>query len=669
MHQFNRWYLLGSILVSFLIPSYIIYVPATAAENFIGLEQQQPQQQPVTDIAFLNTVSIDAPAQVNTINYEVYLSGLYILISSILAFIFIKSIYKIIAKVRKNERLNYYSATVILLKEEILPHTFLSYIFLNKQAYVKDQSEQLILTHELAHVKQKHSIDIIFIELLHLVFWIVPIFKWYKKAIQLNHEFLADQAVLNTHNNISEYQNLLLQLTTQNNSSYLASNLNYSLTKKRLLMMTTPSSKTKILIKKLLVVPVVAGFIFAFAQRVEAKQNEKPQVKEIKKLTTNLSEEDLYRDYVYKNVILKYTDKNGNKIEKSYPEMTPEEKKMLGSPMPLLFKKKIPSEKIISDLKNSEKYAIWINEKVVDNSILDTYTNSDFSSYFISFVYKNARSERFPQEYQAHLTTNDFFETRNNKRVRDFEDYKEKRKKDPNYRGETSKKQPMIFFKSLNSPKKEKKENVATVKKNLPPPMDTIYTYKHFVKKIQAAPKTGKPYMTRIKQMYKEMTPKQRDQVIEPSLVLPKPEVINVNGNKDSNKRQLAISISPEGFFSINTDDTFKTFEPISLASIEELLSKLSTNEIKNTFVFAKSKDLNKFRSKPSNSKEYQDDIEINLFKSKIKIITLKENGNDLIQVPYIQYVLDNKDTKLVKPHVQKLAIIFKKYGITNMTI
>ncbi|GGG96622.1 hypothetical protein GCM10011416_13080 [Polaribacter pacificus] len=660
---------MGSILVSFLIPSYIIYVPATAAENFIGLEQQQPQQQPVTDIAFLNTVSIDAPAQVNTINYEVYLSGLYILISSILAFIFIKSIYKIIAKVRKNERLNYYSATVILLKEEILPHTFLSYIFLNKQAYVKDQSEQLILTHELAHVKQKHSIDIIFIELLHLVFWIVPIFKWYKKAIQLNHEFLADQAVLNTHNNISEYQNLLLQLTTQNNSSYLASNLNYSLTKKRLLMMTTPSSKTKILIKKLLVVPVVAGFIFAFAQRVEAKQNEKPQVKEIKKLTTNLSEEDLYRDYVYKNVILKYTDKNGNKIEKSYPEMTPEEKKMLGSPMPLLFKKKIPSEKIISDLKNSEKYAIWINEKVVDNSILDTYTNSDFSSYFISFVYKNARSERFPQEYQAHLTTNDFFETRNNKRVRDFEDYKEKRKKDPNYRGETSKKQPMIFFKSLNSPKKEKKENVATVKKNLPPPMDTIYTYKHFVKKIQAAPKTGKPYMTRIKQMYKEMTPKQRDQVIEPSLVLPKPEVINVNGNKDSNKRQLAISISPEGFFSINTDDTFKTFEPISLASIEELLSKLSTNEIKNTFVFAKSKDLNKFRSKPSNSKEYQDDIEINLFKSKIKIITLKENGNDLIQVPYIQYVLDNKDTKLVKPHVQKLAIIFKKYGITNMTI
>jgi len=70
-------------------------------------------------------------------------------------------------------------------------------------------------------------------------------------------------------------------------------------------MMTTPSSKTKILIKKLLVVPVVAGFIFAFAQRVEAKQNENPQFKDIKKLTTNLSEEELYKDYAYKNVVLK----------------------------------------------------------------------------------------------------------------------------------------------------------------------------------------------------------------------------------------------------------------------------------------------------------------------------------------------------------------------------
>ena len=93
----------------------------------------------------------------------------------------------------------------------------------------------------------------LFIELLQIAFWFIPIFKLYKKAIQLNHEFLADDAVIKSHKNITEYQYVLLNTSAQNNNIYLASNLNYSLTKKRLLMMTTPSSNTKILLKKLLV--------------------------------------------------------------------------------------------------------------------------------------------------------------------------------------------------------------------------------------------------------------------------------------------------------------------------------------------------------------------------------------------------------------------------------
>lgn len=286
MHRFNRFYLLGSIVFAFLIPSFTITVSPTEFIEPIVQEYQMVDQMQITSIA---------SAEKTEINYMNYVYGLYLLISGILLFYFVKSLHKILLKTRKNEKVNYYTATVILLKEKILPHTFLKYIFINKNEYINDKSEQLILTHELAHVKQKHSLDVLFIELLLIAFWFIPLFRFYKKAIQLNHEFLADDAVIKTHKNISEYQHLLLNVSTQENNIYLASNLNYSLTKKRLLMMTTPSSKTKILLKKLLVLPLTAGFIFAFAQRVEAqeKKNEKPQVVVVETEENGISEKEM----------------------------------------------------------------------------------------------------------------------------------------------------------------------------------------------------------------------------------------------------------------------------------------------------------------------------------------------------------------------------------------
>ncbi len=280
MHRFNRFYLLGSILFSFLVPSFVITVAPETLETPLFTEVSTLEQFPV------ETASLEVT---ETINYTQYIIGLYILVSLILFVLLSRKVYNLLHKAKQNKQLNYFSATVVLLKERIVPYTFLQYIFINKFTYQTDSLEEQILTHELAHVEQKHSIDVLLIEVLQNLFWFNPIFRYYKKAIQLNHEFLADDAVINSHKNITEYQQVLLNTTAQNNNIYLASNLNYSLTKKRLLMMTTPSSKTKILLKKLLVAPLVAGFIFAFAQRVEA-QEKLPQVVEVKEQLQNNNE-------------------------------------------------------------------------------------------------------------------------------------------------------------------------------------------------------------------------------------------------------------------------------------------------------------------------------------------------------------------------------------------
>tara|TARA_B110000967_G_scaffold117909_1_gene120602 strand:- start:5899 stop:8274 length:2376 start_codon:yes stop_codon:yes gene_type:complete len=262
MHNFNRFYLLGSVFFSFLAPLYIIYMDATpiifeAAENTSAF--------PPTEIGTTEIIP-EKP-----FNYIYTLIGIYSLISFILLFRFGKNLFNIIQKTRNNSKIKYQKAVLVLVDDKILPHTFWNFIFINKKEYEEKKIEQELFTHELTHVTQKHTLDILILEFIQCLFWINPFIILLKKSVQLNHEFLADETVINEHKNIFQYQHLLLNKASWNNKYYLASNLNYSLTKKRLKMMTTQSSQTKIWIKKLAVIPLLAGFMFLFGERIEAQ--------------------------------------------------------------------------------------------------------------------------------------------------------------------------------------------------------------------------------------------------------------------------------------------------------------------------------------------------------------------------------------------------------------
>lgn len=262
MHNFNRFYLLGSILFSFLAPLYIIYIDVAPLIL---------KATPTTSFSYSKAITPEIIIE-KPINYTAIFIGIYSLISSIFFLRFGKNLFHIIQKIRKNKKVNYQKADLVLVDDNILPHTFWNYIFINKNDYENQKIEQELFTHELTHVTQKHTLDVLVLEFLQAIFWINPFFILLKKAVQLNHEFLADETVINQHKNTLQYQHLLLNKAAWKNDYYLASNLNYSLTKKRLKMMTTQSSQTKIWLKKLAVVPLLAGFIFLFAERVEAQE-------------------------------------------------------------------------------------------------------------------------------------------------------------------------------------------------------------------------------------------------------------------------------------------------------------------------------------------------------------------------------------------------------------
>ncbi len=136
-------------------------------------------------------------------------------------------------------------ATLVLLPEITLPYTFMHYLFVNKYDYETGAIERELYAHEQAHIRQRHSLDILFIEGVSCFLWFNPLLLWLKQAVRLNHEFLADEAVTRQYTNVSFYQQLLYSKLTPQSSFSLISNLSFQTTKKRFIMMTKHTSQAR----------------------------------------------------------------------------------------------------------------------------------------------------------------------------------------------------------------------------------------------------------------------------------------------------------------------------------------------------------------------------------------------------------------------------------------
>lgn len=259
MFHFNRYFLLVSLFISLAVPFTVFEIE----QDFpIMSNKINSQQVTTTDIHPIQAevTNINVLEQTNYWIFFLWLT--YGIITLVLSFRFIRNIHIITSKTKTYKTTTYQNIKIVLLTENTLPYTFWSSIYINKNDYENRKIEQELFTHEIAHVKQKHTLDVILVEILKILFWFNPIFIFYKKAIQLNHEFLADDKVIVVHQDISFYQNLLLNKVSVSRPFLLTSNLNFLATKKRLIMMNkiTSKSKTKA-IKSLSVFGVLTIFL------------------------------------------------------------------------------------------------------------------------------------------------------------------------------------------------------------------------------------------------------------------------------------------------------------------------------------------------------------------------------------------------------------------------
>ncbi|MEZ4858379.1 MAG: M56 family metallopeptidase [Flavobacteriaceae bacterium] len=262
MHLLKRFYLLGALIASFVFPLIIFstYVEVPIEEISEG-------------ITHTNFEAIPSSKILETSVFPYILWGIYIMGVLFFGTRFVVNFLSIFKRIQRNPVQKSRNFITVLLNIPTIPHTFFQYIFLNKESFENRSIPQEVIWHEETHARELHSLDIVIIELLQVIFWFNPLFYFFKKAMKLNHEFLADQSVLKKGVNTSTYQKILLAFSSNAQVPVLAHAIHYSFIKKRFTVMKTHTSKKSVWLRTLLILPLVALTLYSFSTK---KVIEKP---------------------------------------------------------------------------------------------------------------------------------------------------------------------------------------------------------------------------------------------------------------------------------------------------------------------------------------------------------------------------------------------------------
>ncbi|MBI9054009.1 MAG: M56 family metallopeptidase [Bacteroidales bacterium] len=261
--RLNRWYLICSLLFGAVVP-YVnlnlgfpepFFINTNFYEKVAGFKQGYNE---------LNAVIIYAySGKLTWIAIQEYVLAIYylgILISSVF---FVFGLGRILLLILRNSSIKLGKYRIIETSETIVPFSLFKWIIINPEKHSSEDMEQII-AHEKMHAFQLHSLDLIFVEVLVILFWFNPFIYWYRKSIREVHEYLADQAVVENGYDHIDYQKLLLSQAAGGRFLGLTNRFSYSLSKNRLKMLTMIKSKNISKTKFFLAIPFAIAFIFFF---------------------------------------------------------------------------------------------------------------------------------------------------------------------------------------------------------------------------------------------------------------------------------------------------------------------------------------------------------------------------------------------------------------------
>jgi TonB-dependent SusC/RagA subfamily outer membrane receptor len=271
-HQYNRFYLLGVGLFSWIVPlikisfaqqvynepSQIVHLVNIVASNNSEIEQL------VGDEGFI-------------VNWNMVAMTLYLTVCSIFLVWLITGLFKVYQLLKTYSCRNLGDVYLIMTNNvKGTPFSFFKYIFWNDAIDPNTQTGQQIMQHELAHVREKHSIDKLFMQVVMMFGWFNPFFWLLKKELNLIHEFIADNKAVKD-GDASSLAAMLLAAAYPNQQYILSNPFFFSPIKRRILMLTKTNNPRLSYARRVVVLPLLAVTVMLFAfRKKEAEKNTAP---------------------------------------------------------------------------------------------------------------------------------------------------------------------------------------------------------------------------------------------------------------------------------------------------------------------------------------------------------------------------------------------------------
>jgi len=236
--SFNRVFLLTGIALSLSLP--LLRFNSPSSEKVIPSLGQLVPSYWLPEV----TIQVDRPGTPadNPVSVWRSVEWIYLIAATIFALVFIIRLGRLTHLILRSRKYHWNSCVISESEEEKLTFSFFKFIFIGQANLLTLPEKEEVLNHEWVHVSHYHSLDILLINVLEVIFWFNPCIRGYKKLFVQLHEFEADAYSVKNHE-VDRYCHLLAKVALQSSDFSLVSHFNSSLTLKRITMMKTMKKK------------------------------------------------------------------------------------------------------------------------------------------------------------------------------------------------------------------------------------------------------------------------------------------------------------------------------------------------------------------------------------------------------------------------------------------
>lgn len=443
--QFNRFYLLGSLITAGIIPFLTVRTvwlsPVQAADPAFFWQ----------DLPLLEAVPI--AQEIN--GWQIGL----LIGSSLMLLRLGRNLWHIRQLVRQGTQADQDTFTLVRHVSIKRPFSFLHWVFIPEQP----APSPLLIEHERIHVHARHSWDLLLIESVLLFLWFHPLLWWYRRQIRLNHEYEVDAQITQQLPSPRPYLELLLQLAGMPAPDLASASSNGNLSK-RIHMILQPASAWNW--RQFLTLPFALGICLAFGQTVTQPPPPPPPVEKASDASsippppppidmnqlppppppvhdgelglTRIGDLHIYyrindggmmasrtvpgKDHLQGLALIMggqtvgFTTKDGEEVIKQAKELSDAERKWFFEveKSQARFRQFAPERKSLSTEQfkafvDPAQYGVWLDGKRVNNSQLKTMQAADIHHYHMSKLEKNAKNYG-KHVYQVNLFSQEQFE-------------------------------------------------------------------------------------------------------------------------------------------------------------------------------------------------------------------------------------------------------------------